>query len=126
MREGESERCALVTVGVAQYDDPARDAPRVGAAGGALVELFAGPDGGPLDNVPVSLCVLPRADEVDVRSALRAWGAAKAEVGVLIWSGHCERDFTGFPRLLLSDHPVAADTLADWISGPTFGDGSSS
>ncbi|MEO6629564.1 MAG: hypothetical protein ABIP03_13480, partial [Aquihabitans sp.] len=120
MIDGDANVCALIIVGVAQYDDSRRDVPAVGAAAEALCELFDGDRGEGLDHVRVNLQVLPRADEMVVRRELKAWGSAGAEVGVLVWSGHCERDPTGFGRLILSDGSVAADTLADWIGAQKF------
>jgi hypothetical protein len=113
------DRCAVITVAIADYDDGAVPVTPVHDAGAAFASLFEGP-GGVGDNVARNRLVGPRAEESSVRAEIKAWGSAQADVGLLLWTGHCERDSVQGPQVHVSNTKVAAVTLAGWLADQRF------
>lgn len=119
MAETSPERCAVVTVAIADYDDGGSRMVPVLDAGRAFSALFGDTDGG-TEHIAHNCHVGPRADEAAIRGEIRAWGATGAAVGLLLWTGHCERDRVRGAQVRTSDARVAAATLADWLVEQRF------
>ena len=116
----DTQRCAMVTVAIADYGGRLPPVPPVHTAGSAFAALFEGVDGALIDHVVQVAQLLPRAAENEVRAAIGAWGLVEAEVGLLVWSGHCERDRFDDAHMQTSDVRVAAKTVAGWLGQLRF------
>jgi WD40 repeat protein len=109
MERGESHTCAVLTVAVADYDDESRNRAVLEDVGTRFASLFKGSGS---THVVSSLLLTPRVGEAELWEALAAWGASKADVGLLLWTGHGERDGQEMPQLSVSETWIDAPVLA--------------
>ena len=105
---------------IADYGGRLPAIPSASTGGDAFASLFDGPDRSRGDHIGHNGRLTPTATAAEVRSAIAAWGASAAEVGLLLWCGHCERDALGQAFVHASDAPIAVGTLADWVSAQRF------
>ena len=115
----DDQHCAVLTVAIADYDGPRIPVTPVHDAGVAFADLFEGPDGRP-QHIALNHRLGPRVAEAEVRAGIRAWGGAGADIGLLLWTGHCDRDSEGQALVQVSDATLAATTLAGWIKDQRF------
>jgi WD40 repeat protein len=112
---GESKTCSILTVAVAVYSDR-EDRDILAEVGRSFAELFDSPAGA---HVVSSALLTPRVGKDELDRGLATWGAREADVGLLLWTSHGERD-QKVAQLAVSETWIYAPVLAYQIRDYPF------